>query len=174
MLKKIIGLVAVAALSLHFGTASADAAKFIGEAKAREIALAHAQVSPQVAYFKKVKLDREFLYTKYELEFMVDGVEYEYDINAESGQILKFSREEKYGGKRRGAGAPQGGMIGADRARQIALARVPGATESHIRKFKLDYEHGIQVYEGEIIYNMREYEFKIDAATGEIVEWELD
>ena len=30
------------------------------------------------------------------------------------------------------------------------------------------------VYEGELIYNGTEYEFKIDAATGTVLEWESE
>ena len=32
----------------------------------------------------------------------------------------------------------------------------------------------MQLYEGEIFYNFREYEFEINAVTGEVVGWEID
>ena len=64
--------------------------------------------------------------------------------------------------------------IGADRARAIALSRVKGANNSHIRKLKLDYKNGRPVYKGEIKYRGWEYDFEIDAVTGKILEWERD
>ena len=65
-----------------------------------------------------------------------------------------------------------GNYIGANRARAIALSRVPGANSSHVRNLHLDWEDGRMVYEGKIIYNNTEYEFDIDAITGDIVSWE--
>lgn len=64
--------------------------------------------------------------------------------------------------------------IGIDKAKSIALSRVRGANNSHVRKLKFDYEDGRPVYEGEIRYNGWEYDFEIDAVTGKIVKWEKD
>ena len=55
----------------------------------------------------------------------------------------------------------------------IALARVEGATEQDIR-IELDYDGGRYKYEGEIIHEMIEYDFEIDANTGTILEWSVE
>jgi uncharacterized membrane protein YkoI len=60
--------------------------------------------------------------------------------------------------------------VSMDEAISIALGRVEGATEQDIR-IELDYDDGCYKYEGEIIYQMREYDFEIDANTGTILEW---
>ncbi len=60
--------------------------------------------------------------------------------------------------------------ITGDRAKQIALARVPGATKDHIRKFEGDKDS----YDGIIIYNGVEYDFEIDAFTGRIIDWDVE
>ena len=64
--------------------------------------------------------------------------------------------------------------IGVNRAMNIALKKVPGASNSHVKKINLDRENGRMVYEGEIYYNGQEYEFDIDAVTGDIVKWKVD
>lgn len=64
--------------------------------------------------------------------------------------------------------------IGINRAKEIALRKVPGANRTHIGEFHLDYEYGRPVYEGSIYYNRWEYEFDIDAMTGKILKWEKD
>ena len=69
--------------------------------------------------------------------------------------------------------ASAGTAVSIDTARQTALARVPGATESHIR-IHTDYDDGRTVYEGKIIYNSMEYDFEIDAATGNIIDWDAE
>ena len=59
------------------------------------------------------------------------------------------------------------------RSRTEASRDSPGKPE-HVRELKLDYDDGMQLYEGEIFYNFREYEFEINAVTGEVVGWEID
>ena len=64
--------------------------------------------------------------------------------------------------------------IGVNRAMNIALKKVPGANSSHMKEIHLDRENGRMVYEGEIYYNGQEYEFDIDAVTGDIVKWKAE
>lgn len=166
----------IAALTAVFGiTAMAAYAAQITEAQAKDIALKHAGVSAQQAHFTKMKLDRDFGRSEYELEFFVGNVEYDYEIDAADGTVRKFSRET-HAAAPFGNGGQQGqpGLIGEQKAVEIALARVPGAKPEHVRKLKLDYDDGMQLYEGEIFYNFREYEFEINAQTGEVVGWEID
>lgn len=59
-------------------------------------------------------------------------------------------------------------------AKQIALAKVPGATAQDIRDFHTDYDNSKLKYEGEIYYENIEYDFEIDANTGEILEWDVE
>lgn len=63
--------------------------------------------------------------------------------------------------------------ISLEDAKQSALDRVPGATEHDIR-IQIETENGRYVYEGEIRYNQVEYDFEIDANTGEFLEWSED
>ena len=65
--------------------------------------------------------------------------------------------------------AAQQNVIGDAKAKQIALDRVSGAKEFH-----LETDDGRQVYEGEIRYNDKEYDFEIDAVSGDVVNWEED
>lgn len=60
--------------------------------------------------------------------------------------------------------------VSKEQAVQIALERVAGATENDIR-IEFDYDDGVYKYEGDIIYEQKEYDFEIDANTGNILEW---
>ena len=75
--------------------AAATTAKvsYIGEAKAKSIALNHAKVSANKAYAMKCKLEKEKGVYIYEVEFKSGRYEYEYDINASTGKIIKFDKE---------------------------------------------------------------------------------
>ena len=63
----------------------------ISAEKAKQIALSHAGVG--AATFTKVELDTDDGIKVYEIEFKVGNVEYEYDINASNGAIIKSSSE---------------------------------------------------------------------------------
>ncbi|MBU9736983.1 PepSY domain-containing protein [Diplocloster agilis] len=71
--------------------------------------------------------------------------------------------------KKAGAGA-SASQISESEARQIALQKVPGASDSDVR-MKLDEEDGRPVYEGKIIYKDMEYEFEIDTTDGTVLKW---
>lgn len=62
--------------------------------EALEKALAHVNLKKdQVDYIKKVELDYEHGRKVYEVSFYKDGYEYEFDIDAESGKVLKYEKD---------------------------------------------------------------------------------
>ena len=65
----------------------------IGHAKAKSIALNHAGVSENTAYDMDVELDDEDGTFVYEVEFKSGNMEYDYEIDAATGAILKHETE---------------------------------------------------------------------------------
>lgn len=72
------------------------------------------------------------------------------------------------------SGSGNTGDIGMDAVISIVLDRVPGATKNDIDELECEYDDGRIEYEGELYYNGYEYEFEIDGATGNILQWEID
>ena len=70
-----------------------EAAQGIGYAKAKSIALDHAGVSENEAYDMDVELDDEDGKLVYEVEFKSGRMEYDYEIDAVSGAVLKHEAE---------------------------------------------------------------------------------
>ena len=68
-------------------------AQDIGHAKAKSIALNHAGVSENEAYDMEIELDDEDGTLVYEVEFKSGNMEYDYEIDAASGAILKHEAE---------------------------------------------------------------------------------
>lgn len=60
------------------------------------------------------------------------------------------------------------GEITAERAKEIALAKVGGGT---VTECELDYENGRKVYEIKIIYRNTKYEMDVDASGGKISDY---
>ena len=65
----------------------------IGYAKAKSIALNHAGVSEGAAYDMEVEPDDEDGVLLYEVSFKSGDMEYEYEIHASTGEILKYEAE---------------------------------------------------------------------------------
>ncbi len=61
---------------------------------AKKIALDHAKVKEADAEKLKIDLEYEDGIRVYEVEFDMSGYEYNYDINAKTGEIIKFDKEK--------------------------------------------------------------------------------
>ena len=140
----------------------------IGEDAALQAALDAAGVSESDISRLQVSQDRDDGRLTYDVRFDVGQKEYDYEILASDGQILGSDVEQNNGGGQNtdnsGAAVSRGDAIAT------ALAKVPGATENDIR-IELERDDGRMTYEGNIIYEQMEYEFEIDADTGEILSW---
>lgn len=141
--------------------------KDIGKESAKEIALRDAGIKEEEISGFSVSKETEDGVLIYEVEFDIGEKEYSYDIKAEDGEILYSETDSKL--PKADVNIPAPGFS-EENARKAALERVSGAVEENL-KIKLDVEDGKYVYEGEIYYEEKEYEFKIDADTGDFIEW---
>ena len=73
------------------GQASSDA--YIGEESAKAIALSHAGLEESAIRLLKLELDYEDGRMVYEVEFIGDTTEYEYEIDATTGDIVKYDHD---------------------------------------------------------------------------------
>lgn len=145
----------------------------ITEEKARSIALSHAGLTEENVSFVKVKKDFDDGISVFEVEFYSsDGVEYQYDINADTGSIINYDQENKPS-LSTGNSSSSSGTVSEDQAKQSVLERIPGASAADIYLY-LDSDDGRLEYEGQVIYDNTKYEFKVDAYSGSIIEWEAE
>ena len=163
----------------------------IGKDKAADIALEDASLSESDVTRLRISKDTDNGKGIYEVEFTMNTTEYEYEILASNGDILSADFKELQGSsdpQPQGSNDPQPQrsdshdssnhgtvpqadvQISSEQASKLALDRVPGATEQDL-KIELDYDDGYYKYEGDIIYDQKEYEFEIDANTGDFLEW---
>ena len=99
-----------------------------------------------------------------------DYKEYDYEIDALTGEVYSYDYDAETYFQSSGSGSE----ITEEEAKALALAQVPGATESDIIKFETDRDDGRIEYEGEILYSGMKYEFEIDAYSGTIRSWEAE
>lgn len=147
-----------------------DDAGYIGEAKAKELALKHAGLSGKEVSFLQLKLDWDDGRAVYEVEFYSGSREYDYEIDAMTGAVVDFDSDiEDY--TIPSAPSDSKDYISREKAQKLAQARAPKAT---LIKLELDVDDGRAVYEGELREGSMEYEFEIDAVTGSFLKWEQE
>jgi uncharacterized membrane protein YkoI len=153
------------------------AAAYIRESTAKSIALDHAGFSEaDVTFIKMTRYDRHRI-ELYDIEFLTDSAKYSYEINAVTGEVIAsyYQAREKANGSSSTSGSNS--YIGSQKAESIAFAHA-GISKSEVRKFDIELkEHKRRaIYEVEFVHkNIEyEYEYEIDATTGEIIEWKSD
>lgn len=154
------------------GEPSVDAS-YLDAGQAKATALEHAGISEENAILPKVRQDYDDGRLVYEVTFSANGQEYEYEIDASSGEILQYGIESDRDDFPFPSSIPDGAALSEEQARQIALDLVPGAGDNNIR-IGTDYDDGRMIYEGKIVYQGMEYEFEIDASDGTVLEWDAE
>ena len=75
--------------SHHKNSADNSGSKYIGRSRAKEIALAKAGLAASQIHDYEIELDDG----EYEIDFKYQNMEYEVDIDAKTGRVLKFDKE---------------------------------------------------------------------------------
>lgn len=147
-------------------TPSVPAAGDVGLEAAKSAALKHAGLS--TAVFTKAERDYDDGRLEYELEFHTDSAAYEVTVDAATGRVLDYEKENLRGG----TGSTD---IGAQAAKAAALKHA-GLSEGQVQELQVEWdnEHGRAVYEVEFKSGGMEYDYVIDAATGSVLEHQAE
>lgn len=175
------------------GTASTKS--YIGKTKARQIALNHAGVSNP--NYIEVEFDADDGLIIYEVEFNTSSREYEYEIDAKTGDIIYTnyeSNDDNYNysssnnstsssnnsssnsnssSSNRSSTSTSSNYISSSKARQIALNHA-GATSNTATRIHVELDREDNEYQVEFIYNNREYDYEINATTGKILDYDSE
>ena len=162
---------------------------YIGETKAKEIALAKAGVSESDLTFYAVGLDTHKGVMVYDVEFISGSYEFDCEVNAMTGEIVKFEKEydgaavsnvsvEEHGEQSEHSQTEENqavSNISLEKAKEIAVVK---ATDATFVKAKSDYEDGRAVFEIEFVVSsgntIKEYDYEIAASDGSIISYDYD
>lgn len=200
--------------------------------QAKQVALTDAGLNEADVRFEKSELDNDDGRLVYDIEFNKDRDEYEYEINANTGDIFSRSIEKESdrkannnstnktntsvadmdddvnddlddtnkkasSSKQNAASKPANkaqlkdssqskpakksssysSEISAENAKEIALAHAAKQIDVSGAKFsktKLDSDDGIKQWEIEFYVGATEFEYEINAANGNIIDWDMD
>ena len=190
------GLLALALTGCGGGTAGGQA-EYIGIDAAKAVALEAAGVAEDDAVFSTAGLDKRNGMDYYAVDFTAGGQSYEYDIDAVTGVVIDSSSgggaaETPAAGDDDGtasapaaaspspsAGQTTGGQAAAvteEQARETALSHA-GLTADQVTfvRSELDRDDGRLMYDVEFYTSdYKEYDYEIDASTGEILSYDYD
>ena len=168
------------------GTASDKA--YIGEARAKEIALEKAGVTADSLIGYEIEMDFNHGIMVYDIDFISGGYEYDCEINAVTGDVVEFEKEYKgtafasnsasdppQNSNTQPAAGPTTTKIAAEKAKEIALNHA-GVKSGDVTGYKsnLDWDDGVSVYELEFWVGSYEYDYEINAVTGAVLKSEKE
>lgn len=158
---------------------SASDKAYIGSDRAKEVAFERAGVSADKAANVSVELDYEAGVMVYQVEFKYGGYEYDCDVNATTGAVVKYEKEADDDSQKKTnqsdttstqSNESTSGGISKDKAKEIALSHA-GVSASKISDYSIevDTENGIKIYEIDFKSGGYEYEYDINATTGSVM-----
>lgn len=112
-----------------------------------------------------VTLDDDLYKPEYDVVMKKGNKKYELSFNAHSAKLVEYEWKLVSGKSSKSK------YIGLTKAKSIASKKVPGG---RFVKVEFDKDDGVAVYEVEIKKGGMEYEMKIHAKTGKILEYESD
>ena len=178
-------LLAAGAFSVMQAGASSSASDTsdISMQQATEVALQDAGFSSSEVESLSGNLDSDDEVRHYDVRFVSQGMEYDYEIKASDGTILEKDREavEAHSSSQNvslpaeSSTMTDSDFISIDEAKSIAL-QVSGVDASNavFTEAELNVDDGVHIYEIEFISGDMEYSFEINAMTGSVAEWEKE
>ncbi len=155
------------------------AGNYITEDAAKQAAFNHAAVTENNILKIEVKLENENGRIVYEVDFETAEFEYDYEIDAASGAVIKSEKEinddiPQTKPPVQNPPATQDKIAAAD-AKSIALAHA-GLSDKKVSfiKVEMDNDDGVSKYEIEFYFEGYEYEYDINSKTGEIIKHEKE
>ena len=184
----VVGILAIIALLvlLYFKTA------FISKNEVKDIIAANMNVNSGDLYFEDI--DFEFDKGVYEVEVYYQNRDYEYKIDAKEGKVIytdfrnintnnsqNNSNNNNSNGSNNSNSNNQNSLnnvtasISLDEAKNIAVTNA-GVDINSVKftREELDHDNHTLVYELEFFYNNIEYDYEINATTGDIISYDKD
>ncbi len=103
---------------------------------------------------------------KYEIDFVYENTEYEFDVEITTGRIMDIQQEEKKPATQPKP-EPKPESITLEQAKQIVFDYL-GITEAQVSR--LETEKDGKKYEIDFVYENTEYEFDVEITTGKILK----
>ena len=175
----IIGLI----LLIAIGYSLFMRASYISKDRVKEIILNDTKLKAKDISFTEIDLDLDGELKKYEVEFYYNRVEYKYEIDAKTGNIIysnfinldnnantDTNTDTNNPNNNTSTNTDNNNYISKEEAKNIALADAGfNSNEVIFIDVELEFENGRAIYDVDFENNILEYEYKIDAVNKGII-----
>ena len=164
--------------------------------EAKAIAMQRVGKTADEVTFKEIKKDRKNGIDVYDVYFYDNEKNYEISIDLDTKNVISYKEDYMVNNTINNNTANNSNnvttntttnnntdtninnnneFIGTEKAKEIALNHAGISNSSDVRfiKTELDVDHNVSIYEIEFYYNQSEYEYKVNAVTGEIIKYEI-
>ena len=144
----------------------------ISEKDAYNIALQHSGVDESTVEKLHIHLDRKHGKNEYEIEFVSGYTEYDYDIDAVTGEIISFDKDAESCDAPDFSKPSEDEFIGKEAALNAAYAHA-GINAEDVSDIEVELEKGRGVFKYEIEFKCgnTEYEYDINALDGTVIQF---
>ena len=145
--------------------------------------LSHGEVKAEIAkemnvkeedlYFEKIELDLDS--GLYEVDVYYDNQDYEFKLDGKKGDVVQTDYIPATDSPTPAPSVEGLGELTSEEAKQVALSDAQ-VTEDEVINLRVetDYDDHVLVYEIDFTYDTYEYDYKIDANTGDVVSYDRD
>ena len=147
------------------------------ETGAEDLALAAVGLSRDDVIWERTEYDRERGQDVWEVEFYHDGVEYDFEINADTGEILQQKQDQESKPETNDRPNQSADAVGITQEDALAIALADaGFTAEQVTRLtvKKDYDDGAWEYEIEFYQENTEYDYTVAASDGKITERDIE
>ena len=158
--------------------------------EAKEIALKHAGLKNNEVSFVEAEKDIDNGVEKYNIEFYHGNKEYDYEINSANGEIIKYDHDIEFNNNQnnnqnnninsntnntQNNNQNNVANISEEQAKEIALKHA-GLTSDQVSFVQVtrDMDNGIEKYDVEFFSGNKEYDYEINSANGQIMQYDYD
>lgn len=142
--------------------------------EAKDIALKHSNLTIDKAEFIRAEGEIDNGVDTYHIEFYHENKEYDYEINANDGTIIEYDYDvENYDIAKGNIESNIETKLTVEQVKEIAIKHA-NLTSDKVKfgKVELDNDNGVVKYDVEFFHNNVEYDYEVDANTGEIISFE--
>lgn len=153
--------------------------KYISKEKAKKNALNHARL--QEATFTKIELEKNKKEPYYQLEFYFSSAEYEYQVQAITGEILEYEKDGEVELQEKQEETTTSAQEKDNDDQEVVLLTLKQAQDNALKhtgekkviftKAELVENYLIKNYDLDFYSDEYEYDYIIDAYTGEILDY---
>lgn len=147
---------------------SASKSKYKSILEIKNIVFSDANVSEEKVSNLEIEYDYEDGLMIYDVEFLSNNIEYDYEVNALTGEII----DKEYLNKNNHNDKNDSSYISKDKVKEIVFKK---ANVSNYYDYEVEFKFkgGISIYEVDFETENMEYEFELNAKTGNIIKYEV-